>query len=301
MADQELVYAVVTTWNGLKDTEECIASVLDSDYTPLSIVMVDNGSTDETPFHIATRFPQVEQVHTGHNGAVTAAYNLGIRHALGHGAAYVLMLNNDTTIAPDMVSALVAAARADPSRGILSPKIYYYDQPDAIWFAGADRKRFDLGARMPFVDQTDNVENSTAREIDYAWACGFLFTRAMLDDVGLFDTRFYLYYDDVDICLRAQKAGYRVWYEPQGRMWHKVGASTSSKRFATIWARSKMTLFRKYTRGPHLWALIVYAFLHVIYRGIFPSSYAGNRGHPFAFYRGLWLGLTRYQPERPSE
>lgn len=288
----ELVYVVVTSWNNKDDTEECIASVLASDYTELRVVMVDNGSTDSSPAYIARRFPCVEQVHTGENAAVTSAYNKGIEHAIARRASYVLMLNNDTIVAPDMIRALVSSAQDDRDRGIISPKIYYHADPERIWFAGAHRRRFDLGAYAPYVDQLDCEANSSPREVDYAWACGFLLTRSLLGTVGPFDTRFYLYYDDVDLCLRAQAAGYKVWYEPRARMWHKVGVSTTSARFAYIWARSKMTLFRKHARGIHLWALVPYAFVHLMYRTLRPSPYAGNRGHPLAFFRGLWEGLT---------
>jgi GT2 family glycosyltransferase len=288
----ELVCAVVTSWNNKEDTEDCISSVLASDYRALEVVMVDNGSTDGSPACIARRFPDVEQVHTGESGAITAAYNKGIAHGMARGASYILMLNNDTIIAPDMIRVLVSSAQEDRDRGIISPKIYYHGDAERIWFAGARRKRFDFGADAPYVGQVDGAANSTPREIDYAWACGFLLKRPLLETVGSFDTQFYLYYDDVDLCLRAQATGYKVWYEPRARMWHKVGASTSSARFAYIWAKSKMILFRKHARGIHLWALVPYAFLHVVYRTLRPSSYAGNRGHPLAFLRGLWAGLT---------
>lgn len=287
-----LVYAVITNWNGLADTTECVQSVLKSTYNNLSIVIVDNGSSDGSAEALAERFPTVHQVHTGYSGAVTAAYNAGIQYALDHNADYVLMLNNDTTVDPHMVTHLVQAANSDTTRGVLTPKIYYYDRPDVICFAGARCYRWDFGAYDTKDGQTDAPANSMAKEIDYVWACGMLLSRSLLNAIGPFDTRFWLYYDDADICLRARTTGYKLWYVPDARMWHKVSASTRSPRFARTWARSKMLLFRKHASGPHQWLLIMYAFGHALYRAVFPRRHGGIRGHLGPFMRGLWDGLV---------
>jgi GT2 family glycosyltransferase len=295
-AGSPLVWAVVTNWNGLDDTTECLNSLLASTYDALEVVVVDNGSTDESPDAIARRFPSVAMVRTGVNDAVTAAYNAGVQYGLDHNADYILMLNNDIKLSSDMTELLVKAAEDDPSIGMVTPKIYYYDTPDVIWFAGGKRSRFDFGAYGTREGERDEPENSVAKEVDYAWACGMLIRRAFLVDYGLFDTRFYLYYDDVDMSYRVQEAGYRIWYVPEAKMWHKVSHSTGSERFTRIWARSKMRLYRKHTRGLHQLALIVYAYAHGAVRAIFPRHDNMRIGaHPKAYMSGLTEGLGKWQ------
>jgi len=286
------VFAVVTNWNGLEDTTECIESLLQSKYENLSIVIVDNGSTDGCAEILSQRFPTIPQVQTGQNAEVTAAYNKGLEYALLHDADYLLMLNNDTTLHADMIRHLVDTAQAKPQIGVLTPKIYYYDRPDVIWFAGARCHPWDFGAYDRGEGAIDSPSNNSTRETEYAWACGMLFSRELLEEIGLFDTRFWLYYDDVDICLRARKAGYKIWYVPEAKMWHKVSGSTGSKRFARTWARSKMLLYRKHTRGLHQVGLIIYAFFHSFFRLIFPSPFSKKiNSHYGAYLSGLWEGL----------
>ena len=287
-----LVYAVITHWNNLEDTKECLNSLLTSDYPNLQALIVDNGSTNDSPNILAGMFPNVFQIRMGENGAITAAYNAGIEYALTHKADYILMLNNDISIDPKMIWNLIKVAEKDPSIGILTPKIYYYDRPEIIWFAGGKRG-FDFGSYDTHEGKSDNNNNSTPKEVDYAWACGMLMRRSLLEKMGLFDTRFYLYYDDVDISLRAQNAGYKIWYVPEAKMWHKVSHSTGNARFAYIWARSKIRLYCKHTRGLYQFSLIIYAFIHGAFRAVFPrQDNMRMHTHPRAYIRGLYHGLS---------
>lgn len=274
------VFAVVTNWNGLDDTSECVNSVLQSSYDNVSVVIVDNGSTDDSATLLANRFPQVPQVKTGQNQEITAAYNAGIQYGLNHNADFILMLNNDTKIAPDMIEYLVCAAEKDECIGILAPKIYYYDKPDIIWSVGGRRNPWTFGAYDRKEGEGDLPSNSIAEEVDYAWACGMMVRKAVFDKIGLFDTRFWLYYDEVDVCLRAKSADFSVWYVPEATMWHKVSGSTGSARFARIWSRSKILLYRKHSKGIHLLSLVLYAFGHAFYRAMFPPPRKSQNSQP---------------------
>lgn len=292
MNKQPLVWAIITNWNRLEDTTECITTTLASNYPDLKVVLVDNGSTDGSPEVLSKQFPEVVQVHTGNNGAITAAYNLGIEFGLEQKADYILMLNNDTVLDSDMISQLVKVAETDKSIGMVTPKIYYYDKPEIIWFAGGLRSRFDLGAHETHEGMQDAPENNSAKSVDYAWACGVLIRRSLLEKMGLFDTHFYLYYDDVDTSIRAQQAGYKIWYEPSAKMWHKVSQSTGSAKFAYFWARSKMYLYRKHTHGIHKAILILYAFAHGLLRVFIPKrDNLRPRVHTKAYFHGLIDGI----------
>ncbi|HIP71867.1 MAG TPA: glycosyltransferase family 2 protein, partial [Anaerolineae bacterium] len=293
-----LVYAVITHWNALDDTNETLRSTLASSYSNIKAVIVDNGSTDGSPDELSRLYPHIPLIKTGKNGSITKAYNLGVRYALDDGADYILMLNNDIKIDSRMVELLMDVIENNPEVGIVTPKIYYYDEPDIIWFAGGMRSRFDFGSYETSEGEKDGVQNSISKEVDYAWACGMLMSREVLEKIGLFDTRFYLYYDDVDISYRTQQFKYKIWYEPDAKMWHKVSHSTGSERFTYIWARSKMRLYRKHTRGLHQISLIFYTFLHSIFRAIIPrQDNLRARKYPLAYFRGLFDGLKAWKEQ----
>lgn len=295
MTERPLIYAVITHWNAFDDTNECLSSTLASNYPNLKVVVVDNGSTDNSPEELQKLYPDIPIIKTGENGSIIKAYNFGMQYGLDHGADQILMLNNDIRIDPEMINLLMAVIEKDPKVGLVTPKIYYYDEPEVLWFAGGKRAWFDFGSYETFEGERDSPENSISKETDYAWACGMLMPREVLDKIGLFDTRFYLYYDDVDISYRVQQAGYKIWYEANAKMWHKVSHSTGSERFTYIWARSKMRLFRKHTSGLHQASLIIYTFLHGIFRVIFPrQDNMRPQKYPKAYFRGLWDGLKSW-------
>lgn len=294
-----LVYAVVTHWNAYDDTAACLRCVLASDYANLATVVVDNGSTDGSAEKIKAEFPTVSMVHTGNNGSIIEAYNTGMRFGLERDAEHILMLNNDIEFLPNMVSILTNAVTNDPTIGCTIPKIFYYQPSELLWFAGGYCTKLIFSVHTTGEGEPDGPQYSEEKDVDIAYACGMLITRTALEEVGLFDPRFYLYYDDVDISLRILQAGYRIRYLPDAVMWHKVSQTTSGNpRFTQIWARSKMRFFRKHATLGHFVFLVVYSFLHGFFRMLRPlRSNMRMHDHPRAYFTGLIEGL---RPVRPS-
>jgi GT2 family glycosyltransferase len=130
------VVIVLLNWNNSHYTLPCLQSLAQIDYANAHIVVVDNGSTDGSPAVIRQQFPDVAILEQPRNLGFAAGNNVGLRWALERKADYVLLLNNDTDLAPDFLNLLVAAAERDPTIGIVAPTIYYYEQPQAIWSAG---------------------------------------------------------------------------------------------------------------------------------------------------------------------
>lgn len=133
---EKLVYLIVLNWNGWKDTVECIDSCLKLTYTNFRILIVDNGSTDNSESILRECFPSVEFIQTGENLGFAGGNNVGIRYALEQGAVYVWLLNNDTVVDSKALDELLKVAESDDKIGIVGSKIYYYDKPDILWFAG---------------------------------------------------------------------------------------------------------------------------------------------------------------------
>jgi hypothetical protein len=189
--------------------------------------------------------------------------NVGIRHALESGAEYVLLLNNDTVVDPELIDHLLRPFREDAGVGITGPKIYYYTPSDQIWFAGG---RIYLGrgtSRHIGIRQTDDGRFDRPAEVDYVTGCALMASREVYERCGLLDPSYVAYYEDADFCMRARRAGFRVVYAPGGRVWHKISASTGgqmSRRKITRKFRSTLKFFGRYAKPWH-WLTIPVFFL----------------------------------------
>jgi GT2 family glycosyltransferase len=258
-ASPPLVYVITLTWNQQEDTLSCLESLTQMTYPHYRILLVDNGSADRTSEVVAERFPTVELIINDQNLGFQGGFNVGIRHALTQGAAYVFIINNDTLVDPNILTELMAQA-TQPGVGIVGPKIYYADAPNCIWSVGGQRHPWTLEMTGTGRGQLDKGQWEQVLERDYLVGCALLLERSMLETVGLFDTGFHpIYYEDLDLCLRARRAGFRLLLVPQAHMWHKVSASAggnSSPRVRYLMARNSLRFFRKHARGRQ-WAAII--------------------------------------------
>ena len=217
------IFIVILNWNGKSDTLVCIDSLQSLQYSQYKIIIVDNGSTDDSVHEIKANFKNIILIETGQNLGYAEGNNVGIRYALEHDADYILLLNNDTTVAPDLLDQLVNAAQKDPDAGVFGATLLYMDKPDTVWFAGAQWNTQTLTFDYPYQDQPlpDNLSSAT----DYACGAALFFRAEVARSIGLLDARFFLVWEESDWCLRATRAGYGCKLVPSAYVWHKVGAS----------------------------------------------------------------------------
>jgi hypothetical protein len=224
--DMPRVSIIILNWNRFTDTAECIESVLKIDYPNYEIVVVDNGSSDDSVQKIHDRFEHILLIENNNNLGYAEGNNVGIRHALKNGAEYVWVLNNDTVVDPHALTAMMDLAEKNQEIGILGSKIYYFDQPKTLWFAGAtiDWKR----AFSPHIGrlEIDTGQYEIDKEVDRVTGCSMLIRKRVLEDVGLFDENYFLYAEEVDLCVRARNKGYRNYYVPKSVVYHKISIST---------------------------------------------------------------------------
>jgi GT2 family glycosyltransferase len=236
---------VIVNWNLIDDTVACLESVYQMAYPAFEVLVVDNSSSDGSAERIAQAFPQIEQIVNAENRGFAIAANQGIEWGLARSCAYVLVLNNDTTVAPDLLDRLVAAGEVDPQIGILSPHISYFDQPERTWHLAT---RWHRWLPMPVhVRQAD----ADLVEADFVSGCGMLLRRTVLEAVGGFDPRFFMYGEDIDLCARARQAGYRVVAVPGARMWHKVSLSAAKVPAEVCYwrTRNQIQVYHRYLGG----------------------------------------------------
>ncbi len=220
------VAVVILNWNGRDDTLACLESVQKIQYPSLDVIVVDNGSEDGSIDAIRARYPFATVLEAGRNLGFAMGCNLGMQHALRRDAAFVFLLNNDAIVAPDIVDVFVDAATRFADAGALSPKIYYFSDPDRISYAGArwlDRKGYFIHLGMNTVD--NGVDFQTVQESDYTPGCAMFFPAKMLDAIGPLEARFFLLFEEIDWCFRLKKAGYRCLFVPRAKVWHKGSVS----------------------------------------------------------------------------
>lgn len=243
---------ITLTWNRRQDTLACLESLSQLTYPNYQIMLVDNGSTDGTVEAVRARFPHVELLVNEKNLGFQGGFNAGLRRSLASGADYAFVMNNDTTVQPDILDELIKqAVTADV--GMVAPKIYYAYQPDRIWSVGGDCHPVTLEMTHKGDNQFDRGQWDQVLERDFLVGCAMLMKRSMLETIGVFDTGYHPgYYEDADLCVRARRAGFRLLMVPSAKMWHKVSASgggAGSPHERYLMARHSVRYFRKYIRG----------------------------------------------------
>lgn len=228
--DLPLTYIVVLAWNGWTDTEECLRSLSPVITEGFRVLLVDNGSTDDTPENARKHFPAVEVIENGGNIGFPGGNNVGIREALRHGAEYVILLNNDTVVAEDFARELLIVAMSDKRIGMVTSKIYFYDRPEVIWFAGGDFSTWTGRSRHAGFGEYDRGQFDEVTDIGRPCGCSLLVTRKFIEDVGLMNEDLFLYGEEIDFALRARRKGYRCMLAPCSRVWHKWAAASGGAR-----------------------------------------------------------------------
>ncbi len=206
----------------------------------LSIYVIDNNSPDPFPSEtISHKNARIYIVRNTENLGYTGGMNSGIVRALKDGSEYVAVLNNDTIIDKHFLTAVAAFIREKRPMGILVPKIYFYpgsefhyerykeaERGKVIWYAGGIIDWDNVLASHNGVDEVDTGQFAEVSETTFATGCCIIFPKEILDQVGMFDDRYYLYYEDIDLSMRIKRAGYRLYFIPDAIMWHKNAKSS---------------------------------------------------------------------------
>ncbi len=225
----DAVHVIVLNWNRRDDTIACVESLRAADLGGASVMVVDNGSRDDSVAALRVRFPDLRVVALGENRGYAGGNNAGIRMALDAGAEGVLLLNNDTRVAPDFLAPLLGAMNGSPWSGAVSAAILRMDRPELLDVAYSE---IEFGQR--FVVQIRGVNALVGqgfdqrREVPVAVGCCLLVKAEALHTVGLFDEAYFAYHEDVDWCIRARMAGYQLFYEPYARVFHRGSGTTGA-------------------------------------------------------------------------
>ncbi len=227
-----LISVVIPNYNGAAFLETCLRSLLLQTYRPVEIVVVDNRSTDASAGIVSRLAPEARLVFNERNLGFAGGVNAGIRVARGD---WIAVFNNDTEIHPECLAELARAIERHPEAAFFSCRILDYGERDRIFSAGDCFLRAGIGYRRG-QELKDRAEYRRESEIFSASGCGALYLRAVLEQAGAYDERFFAYLEDVDLALRLQAAGHRAWYIPGAEVYH-IGAATSGGEFSPLAVR----------------------------------------------------------------
>jgi GT2 family glycosyltransferase len=253
------VAIVILNWNNSEDTLACLRSVAGLSYPALFTVVVDNGSADDSVARLRATYPNVDTFETGENLGYAGGNNIGIRYALAHGAQYVCILNNDVTVAPGFLTPLVIELEKNDDVGVVTPLVAEMAEPERVWALGVSvDRRAGSAVRLHAGERVSDWQGAEPYDVDVASGTAMLAKREVFEGAGLLDEPFYLYYEEVDWCLRVRRAGYRILAVPASLVWHKVSATLgeSSPVIDYYMLRNHLRLItRHWSGGTGLWLL----------------------------------------------
>jgi GT2 family glycosyltransferase len=255
------VTIIILVYNNYKDTKECLNSLRKITYSSYEVVVVDNGSTDSSVKMLEEEYPQHTFIFNDENMGFAGGVNTGIRYAIKQNACYILLLGNDVVVDKEFLEPLVVEMEGNPSVAIVGSKVYYYDKPNVINFAGGKVNLWRGGTLHIGAGKNDMGQYEQSKKQEYQDGCSMVIRASVIDKLGLFDTIYFLYYEEVDFCCRAKKVGYEIINVPQSKVWHKISLTVGgSDSITAIYHtnRSRFIFMRKYARFYHWLTFLLY-------------------------------------------
>jgi GT2 family glycosyltransferase len=302
------VSIVIVSWNARPLLQTCLPSVVATDYPDVEVLLADNASTDGSAAWVARKYPSVKIVRHPDNWLFCRGNNAALPHATGD---FILLLNNDVEVPPGWLRPLVDTMRRTEDVGAVQPKLLQYDDRDRFEYAGAaggflDRVGYPFTrGRLFDTLETDRGQYDDARDVFWATGAALLLRRSALDEVGLLDERFEMHMEEIDLCWRLQRHGYRVRVQPESTVYHIGGASLpkGSPRKTYYNFRNSLLLLYK-NLPPSAWrrtmALRGGCDCAALGRAL-AAGHDGEAGAILRAYRDAYQMMDHYSDARPPE
>lgn len=219
MTDVPLVFVIVVNYNGINYLKTCLSSLEQQTYPYYKIIVFDNASTDNSAQFIRENFPKVRLIQSEKNLGFAEGNNLAIKFALDHKADYVFLVNNDTDAEKDLIEKLINTGESNDSIGIAGPAVLDLKNKSSIQEMGMSIDRFGY----PFA--LKNAQNVSC--IFFVSGCAMMIKSELLKRIAFFDEKYFMFAEDLDLCWRAQLAGYKIAVNENAKIYHASGGSIS--------------------------------------------------------------------------
>jgi GT2 family glycosyltransferase len=281
---------IILNMNGKEVLKDCLCSTQQIDYPRYEVIVVDNNSSDGSQAFIRETFSDVHLIENEINKGVPEGQNIGIRAALERGADYVFTSNNDVIIDRNVLRELLKALEQDRTVGIAGAVLYSMEDRTRIEDAGG-KIEWAKGKTSPTHAGDSSALVPNIRDVDFV--SFFLADPRTLYKIGLFDRRYFAYFEEVDLCVRMKKAGYRVVCVSAARVWHK-GSYTAKKIsgfFEYYFTRNRFWFFKRYGTRKQRLALTAYFLSYQSWRNAIGLLRKNNFEGFVGMYRGVVDGF----------
>lgn len=243
-----LVYIVIINYNNYQDTIECLESLKKINYKNFKIVIIDNNSSNKSVSKLEASYKEYKIIKLQENIGFAGGNNVGIKEAIDNYAQFVLLLNNDTIVEPNFLNKMIESFyRNDGSNiGIVGAKIYsYYDKQLSESAGDIDFFKFITTNDAHKKKDICNLEKQT----NFISGCCMLINKDVFDKVGFLPEEYFMYYEDTDFCVKTLEEGFKISYNPEAIIYHKISSSSGGKQspFSIKWNnRNRIIFMHKY-------------------------------------------------------
>jgi hypothetical protein len=247
--ENSLVSIITINYNNADVTQHLLESIGYSSYKNIEVIVVDNGSKDDSVASLKRNNPSLTLIESAENLGFAGGNNLGLMHASGD---HLFFVNNDTVLTPDLVMLLVLELEKNAQVGAVSPKIRYHAQPKIIQYVGSTKmNRLTMRNRHIGHGELDYGQHDSQKVTSFAHGAAMMVKRSVIDKVGVMCQEFFLYYEELDWCERIRSEGYIIHVVPNALIYHKESMSTGKKSPLKTYymARSRFLFARRNTQG----------------------------------------------------
>jgi len=230
MSSSPFVTVLILSYNGKQLLDDSISSYLANDYYNFEVVVIDNGSTDGTEEYVANKWPSVKLLRTEVNLKYSGGFNFGLKYAFTEKKSdYVLITNNDVKVDDKLISSTVATALNNTKVGFVVGKVYYYEKPNTFQTCGRKFDERNLRGLDRGFQEIDNGQFDDEVEIPWCDDVFWLVSHELYKTTHGYNTEFAFQGEDFEWQLRAKKAGFKIYFSPKAKLWHKESMSIGKK------------------------------------------------------------------------
>jgi len=217
---QPLIITIILNTNRRADTLACLESLILTQYSNMQTIVLDNNSTDGSVDAIRNQFPAVQIINLKENLGYAGNNNVGIEEALRREADWVFVLNEDVILDKECVQRLIEIGESDPSIGIVGPLVYNFDEANVIQSAGGMLGRYWQSIHLG-KNELDEGQFREPHRVEWISGCAILVRRAVIEQAGMLAKDYFIYWEETEWCIRAGRAGWKIFHVPQAKLWHK--------------------------------------------------------------------------------
>jgi len=247
------VAIILLNYNNYRDTFNCLDSLKELTYSNYETIVVDNNSSNDSLHYLRQRIDKnLTVIDSGRNGGFAFGNNIGIQKALEDNADYIMLLNNDTLVTPDFLEKLLSCFYDSgvENVGVATCRIMYNDARDKVWYAGGTIDWENLRATHNSIG-TKQYKSDGVEVVGFASGCCMLISAECIQKAGILPEEYFMYYEDLDYCVKVHEAGYQIKYNPEAVIYHCVSSSGGGENspFVIEWSnRARRIFYNKYKR-----------------------------------------------------